>query len=255
MDILTSPELYIWVGTGLLVYVVVIALAYRPYLYHNKDCSFMFRAVVPSIILAIVLLGIVNKFTSTRILDQWGSYIIIVIGIMAFAIHSTIDSLLPEKDKVLQEAEKFRSPFGRQKLKGTLATISKIELQREYEKELHEAATNWMIFLDSKMSAYGDQLAGHRVMISNERWPGTREIAMILEYGLKRLGVTIVTDRNEPYDLHVFISKYSMTDALVVICDPYGNKLASKVAHHEAIVSYSVHMLATNLQKELDGQL
>lgn len=121
--------------------------------------------------------------------------------------------------------------------------IEEFFVQRSYWKELREAAEVWDVFLQGKLAVYSDRIAGQRVLISNERWPGTREAALILEHGLNRLGATVVTSKEDAYDAEVQIWRYSKSDATVALHDLHGNELEMKVVHHERIVAEAVCML------------
>lgn len=68
---------------------------------------------------------------------------------------------------------------------------------------------------------------------------------MILEYGLMRLGGTVLTSRYDPYDIQVQIRRYSGTDAVVSIHDSAGNELDMDIMHHEEAVAKAVGMLAS----------
>ena len=117
--------------------------------------------------------------------------------------------------------------------------------QRAYRQELREAAKAWDGYLQNKLAIHRDKIAKRRVLISNDPWPGTREVAMILEHGLIRIGAMVVTNKYDSYDNEIRIWRYSGTDAAAALHDSTGNEIMMEVTHHQEIVAKAVYMSAS----------
>lgn len=111
------------------------------------------------------------------------------------------------------------------------------------EDERGEALQTWHLYLRDTLSRYSEDVAGQRVLIRNERLPGTREVALIIEMGLEDLGAQVVVT-DAPYDWELQIWRFSGTEASYVLLDASGKEVDAGAIHHQQIVSRAIEVLA-----------